>query len=128
MYPQWLFCCLGIAPRVQLLKKIAWLLHIIGDKVPQAARDSTEVECSLNRRFYPHAKNDRHSLCLCSSQSWSVGLAIQDEAVNVIYLPFHLGISLGQAFNLSTIACGLRDLVTNNVKQPGDLLEQLSFA
>ncbi len=32
------YCCLGITPNAQLLKKSAWPLHIIGVKVPHAAR------------------------------------------------------------------------------------------
>ncbi len=37
------FCCSGTAPRAQLLKKCAWLLHIIGDKALPAVLESSEV-------------------------------------------------------------------------------------
>ncbi len=40
-------CCFGIAPRAQLLKKSAWLLHLIGDKVPPTACDRSEVKLML---------------------------------------------------------------------------------
>ncbi len=35
--------CLDIAPRAQLLKTSAWLLHPIGDKALLAGRDSNDV-------------------------------------------------------------------------------------
>ncbi len=36
-------CCLGMAPRVQLLSKSAWLLSLISGKAPPAARYISEV-------------------------------------------------------------------------------------
>ncbi len=42
-------CCLGIAPRNQLPMKSAWLLHLIGDKAPPAARDSNEAARAYNK-------------------------------------------------------------------------------
>ncbi len=42
------WCSLGIAPRAQLLKKSAWLLHLIGDEAPPAAHDSSEVARTLS--------------------------------------------------------------------------------
>ncbi len=35
--------CIGIALRVELLLEDAWLLHLIGNKAPSVARDSSEV-------------------------------------------------------------------------------------
>ncbi len=66
-----------------MLKKSAVLLHQIGDKAPPAARDSSAVACSLNRRCYPHTGNGGHRWCLSSSLSLSVGLPIQDKAMGV---------------------------------------------
>ncbi len=39
-------------PRAQFLKKSKWLLHIIGDKVPPAARDSSEAAHASSWHFY----------------------------------------------------------------------------
>ncbi len=39
--------CLGIAPRTKLLKKSAWLLYLIGDKVPPTARKISSVVTTL---------------------------------------------------------------------------------
>ncbi len=72
-------CCLGIAPRAQLLMKSAWLLHQIGDKAPPAARNSSEVAGVLN----PRTGNGDHGWCLSSSLFLSVGFSIQDEAMDV---------------------------------------------
>ncbi len=36
-------CCFDIAPRDQLLKTRAWLLHRIGDKALRVARDKNAV-------------------------------------------------------------------------------------
>ncbi len=49
------------------LKKIAWLLYIISDNFRPATRDSNEVACILNRRFYPRTRNGRHSWYWSSS-------------------------------------------------------------
>ncbi len=51
------FCCLGRAPRAQLLKKSAWLLHHIGDKATPAARDSSEGARALIRRYHSDTRN-----------------------------------------------------------------------
>ncbi len=64
-------CCSGKAPRAQLLKKSAWLLHLIGG----IARDSSEVARPLNRRGYPHTGNGGHSWCLSSSVFLSIGFS-----------------------------------------------------
>ncbi len=77
--------CLGIALRIELLLKDAWLLHLIGNKAPSVARDiSSEVARTLNRRCYPHTGNGGHGKCLSGSLTLSVGLSIQREAVNVV--------------------------------------------
>ncbi len=68
-------CCLGIAPRAQLLMKSAWLLYQIGGKAPPAARTSSEVAGALN----PRTGNGEHGWCLSSSLFCS----IQDEAMYV---------------------------------------------
>ncbi len=39
----WLARDSGIALRAQLLKKSAWLLHVVGGEVPPTARDNGEV-------------------------------------------------------------------------------------
>ncbi len=36
-------------PKAQLLKKSAWLLHLVGDKAPPATSDSSEVASAVNR-------------------------------------------------------------------------------
>ncbi len=36
-------CCLGKAPRAQMIKNGVWLLHLIGDKAPPTARGSNKV-------------------------------------------------------------------------------------
>ncbi len=66
-----------------MLKTSAWLLHLIGDKAPPAARDSSEVARSLRQRCYPHTGSDGQSWCWSSSLSLPVGLSIQDEAMDV---------------------------------------------
>ncbi len=76
-------CCLSFVPRAQLLKKSAWLLHLIGDKAPPTALDSSEVARTVNRRCYPHIGNDGHNWCLSSSLSLSIGFSIQDETMDV---------------------------------------------
>ncbi len=38
----WCFC-LGIAPRVQFIKKSAWLLQMINEEAPPVACDGSEV-------------------------------------------------------------------------------------
>ncbi len=70
----------------QLGKKSAWLLHLIGDKAQPAARGSSKVACTLNRRYYPHTGNDGFSLCLSSSPSLLVGISIPDESTVFINL------------------------------------------
>ncbi len=35
------YYCLDMAPRAQLLKNSAWLLHLIGDKAVSTARNSS---------------------------------------------------------------------------------------
>ncbi len=77
-------CCLGKAQRAQLLKKSAWLLHLIGNKAPPAARDSNEVAGTLNQRCYPYTEKGRYSWCESSSLSLSIELFTQDEAMVVI--------------------------------------------
>ncbi len=54
-------CRLGIAPRDQLLKKNTGLLHLIGDKAPPVAHDSSEVARAINLRCYHHTGNGGHS-------------------------------------------------------------------
>ncbi len=70
------FCCLGRAPRAQLLKKSAWLLHLVSDKAPPAAHDSNEVACAFNWCCYPHTGNEGLIQCL-------VRIAMQPEAMDV---------------------------------------------
>ncbi len=48
------FCCFGEA---QLLKKSAWLLHVIEDEAPATACNESEVSRTSNRTFYHHASN-----------------------------------------------------------------------
>ncbi len=50
MTVQVLFCCLGIVPKVQLLKRNAWLLRLFGDEAPPGARGSSEVACVISQR------------------------------------------------------------------------------
>ncbi len=57
---------LGIAPKGQLPKKNAWPLYLIGGKAPPSEHS-----------------NDGLSLSMRSSQSWLVGLVIQNEAMDV---------------------------------------------
>ncbi len=38
-----------------MLKQSAWILKLVGDKVPPATWDSSEVVRTLNRRCYPHS-------------------------------------------------------------------------
>ncbi len=63
-----------------MLKKSAWLLHLIGDKAPPAARDRSEVARAKNQRCHPHTRSDGHGWCLSSSLSLLVGFSIQDVA------------------------------------------------
>ncbi len=70
--------CLGTTSRAQLLKTSAWLFHPIGDKAPPAARDSSKVSRTSNRRWYPRTGSRLHS-----SLSLSVGFPIQNETVGV---------------------------------------------
>ncbi len=58
--------------RAQLLKRCAWLLHLIGDEVPPSARDNSAVARALSRRCYLHTGNGGLSWCLTSSLSLSV--------------------------------------------------------
>ncbi len=67
-----------------MLKMSAWLLHLIGDKAPPVARDSGEVARAYKQRCYSHSGNVGHSWCLNSSLFLSVGLSIQDEAMDVV--------------------------------------------
>ncbi len=78
-------CCSGIAPRAQLLMKSAWLLHLIGDRAPTAARNNDEVARALNQRCDLQTGNSGHSWCSRSSPSSSVGFSIQDEAMEVAW-------------------------------------------
>ncbi len=57
-------------------KKSAWLLHLIGDKVPPAIRDTVEVPRAINRRCYWYTENGQPSWCLSSYQSWSLGFSM----------------------------------------------------
>ncbi len=72
-------CCLGIAPRDQVLKKCAWLLHPIHDNAQLATRDCREVARALNQSCYPHTGSGGHSWCLSSSPSLSVGFSTQEK-------------------------------------------------
>ncbi len=77
-----------------MLKKSAWQLHLIGGKDPPAARDNSEVARALHRRCYPHTGSDGRCWYLSSSLSLSVGLSIQDEAMDVTWstpqgAPYH---------------------------------------
>ncbi len=65
-----------------MLKNSTWLLHLIGDKAPPAARNSSEVVRTLKQRCYPHTGNDEHSWCLSSNLSLSVVFSIQDVALS----------------------------------------------
>ncbi len=40
-------CCLDIAPRAHFLGTSAWLLHLVGDKAPATARESSEVAVGI---------------------------------------------------------------------------------
>ncbi len=80
------FFCLGVAPRVQLLKKSAWYLHLIGDKAPPAARDSSEVARALNRRWYPHVWNCGLWWCLNKKLSLKVQFSMAHNHADVIHL------------------------------------------
>ncbi len=66
-----------------MLKMSAWLLHLISDKAPPAARESSEVARPLKQRCYPHTGNGGHRWCLSSSLSLPVRFSIPDEAVDV---------------------------------------------
>ncbi len=78
------FCCLRIAPRAQLLTKNSWLLHLINDRAPPAARHSSGVARAYICCCYPHTGNGGHSWRLSScSLSLPVGFSFQDEAMDV---------------------------------------------
>ncbi len=47
-------CCLGIVPTANLIKKSAWLLHLIGGKALLTVRNRSEVVCVRSQRRYPH--------------------------------------------------------------------------
>ncbi len=64
--------------RIQLLKKIAWSLHLNGKNALLDAHDSSEVESWC---CYPHGGLKK---CLSSSRSRSVGCSIEDEAMVVV--------------------------------------------
>ncbi len=49
--------CLGIAPRAQLLKKSAWLLHNFCDEAPPTSHASNKVARACGRHCYCHAEN-----------------------------------------------------------------------
>ncbi len=66
-----------------LLKKSAWLSHLIGEKDQLTARDSPGVERTWNRFWYPHTGHGVLSWSTSSSQPWSLGVSIQDEAMDV---------------------------------------------
>ncbi len=83
-------CCLGIAPRAQLLKKSTWLLHLIDDKALPAARDRSEVARALNRRCYPHTGNGGHSWYLSSGLSLPVRFFTQDEGMDIARTHYHV--------------------------------------
>ncbi len=86
----------------QLLKKSACLIHLICDQTSPAARDSKEVARAFNRRCYAHTRNDEHSWFLSISLTLSVGVSIQEVAMDVTrsaprgsqprgrYLPAHV--------------------------------------
>ncbi len=67
----------GTVPRVQLLKKIAWLIH----EVPASKRDRNEV--GLHSSSDSYKRNGWLSWYLSSYSSRSVALPTQMEAVNV---------------------------------------------
>ncbi len=50
----------------QEFKKSSWPRRQIGDKVPPAARDSSDVARALNQRCYPHTGDGGHSWGLSS--------------------------------------------------------------
>ncbi len=58
-------------------------LHLIGDKSPSAACDSSEVERANNGRCYPHTENGELNRCLTRGPSLPVGFSIQDEAMDI---------------------------------------------
>ncbi len=76
-------CCSGEPSRAQLLKKTAWLLHLINNNAPPAALDSSEVARTLSQSCYPHTGNGGHRWCLSSSLSLSAGFSIHGKAMDV---------------------------------------------
>ncbi len=44
-----------------MFKKSAWLLNLISDKAPPAARDGDEVARTLNQGCYSYTGNGGHS-------------------------------------------------------------------
>ncbi len=67
-------CCLGIAPRAQLLKKSAWLLHLNDGKYKPASHDGNELAYASNQCYYPQTGKGGLSWYMSSSQFWLVGL------------------------------------------------------
>ncbi len=61
----------------------AWLLHLIGDKAPSAAREVNEVARTLNQLCYPYTGKVGLIWCLSSCLSLSAGFSIQDEAMDI---------------------------------------------
>ncbi len=59
----------------------AWLLPLFSDAVPPFECDNRTIARTTNRSWYPPTGNDDASWCLHRSQFWSVGLPIQDEAM-----------------------------------------------
>ncbi len=51
-------------------------LHLIGDKAPPAACDSSEVLRANNGRCYPHTENGGLNRCLSRSLALLVGFSI----------------------------------------------------
>ncbi len=71
-------CCCCFRQCAQLLKKSAWLLHVIGDKAPPSARDKSEVPRVQTDIVILTPEADGLVLCLISSPPLSVGSLIQD--------------------------------------------------
>ncbi len=76
------FACQDAAVAGIFVKKSALSLKIINDKTPQNTSTSSGIERALNWSCYPHNGNDRLSWLLNNNRSWSVGFAIQDEALD----------------------------------------------
>ncbi len=88
--PSWGAFGLGIAPRTQLLKKSARLLHLIGDKAPPAARDCSEVPRAFDQRCYPHPGKGCAQL-------------VFEEKLILVGRNFHRGLTTMRAYLLSPL-------------------------